>query len=120
ERVARLFPDLDSKDFSARTHAAKELEKLQDLGGPFLREQMTKPLSFEVRRQVEKLLEKIEGPVTNADQLRELRAIEILEYIATPDARQVLQALAKGATEARLTQDAKASLERLDKRPLSD
>jgi hypothetical protein len=47
----------------------------------------------------------------------EMCAVEILEHIGTPSARQVLDELAKGAAAQRLTQEAKASLERLAKRP---
>jgi hypothetical protein len=39
-----------------------------------------------------------------------------LEHIGTPEAQEVLRTLAKGAAEARLTQEAKASLEWLAKR----
>ena len=46
-----------------------------------------------------------------------LAAIEALEHAGTAQAEQLLQVLAKGAAEARLTQEAKASLERLAKRP---
>ncbi len=51
------------------------------------------------------------------EQLQMLRVMEVLEHIGTAEARQVLAGLAKGAPEARLTQEAKASLERLAKRP---
>ena len=73
--------------------------------------------SAEVRRRVEELLRKLDGPMPSSGQLRDLRSVEVLEHIGTPEAKQVLQTLAKGAPEARLTQEAKASLERLTKRP---
>jgi len=41
-----------------------------------------------------------------------VRAVEVLESLGTPKAREVLQTLAKGAAEARLTREAKAALER--------
>ena len=44
---------------------------------------------------------------------RQLRAVELLERIATPAARDVLSELAKGAAEAPLTREAAAALERL-------
>jgi RNA polymerase sigma factor (sigma-70 family) len=48
------------------------------------------------------------------EQLRELRAIELLEQIGSPDARRVLQAL--GTPEAEHSREALASLGRLEKR----
>jgi hypothetical protein len=44
-----------------------------------------------------------------------MRAVEVLEHIGTPDAREVLEKLTRGDPSARLTQEAKASLERLAK-----
>jgi WD40 repeat protein len=116
KRLASLIADLDSNDFATRNQAIKDLEKLQDLTAPFIREQLKKQMSLEVRRRLEQFLDKIEGPVTDPEQLRALRAVEVLEHIGTPEAREVLHALAKGAPEVRLTQEAKASLRRLDKR----
>jgi hypothetical protein len=69
---------------------------------------------LEVRRRVEQLLGKLE---TSPRRLQKLRAVEVLEHIATPEARELLRILAKGAPEARVTQEAKASLERLAQRP---
>jgi hypothetical protein len=42
--------------------------------------------------------------------------VEVLEYIGSPEAQQVLQALAKGASGATLTDEAFKSLARLGKR----
>jgi hypothetical protein len=42
-----------------------------------------------------------------------VRAAAVLEYAATADATKLLEVLAKGALEARLTREAKASLARL-------
>jgi hypothetical protein len=47
--------------------------------------------------------------------LRLLRAVEALEHVGTPEARQLLEALSRGAREARLTREAQASLRRLAK-----
>ena len=116
DRMAHLIADLDSDQFSVRRQAALELEKLADLAQPALREALQRRPSLEVRRQVEQLLEKLEGPVRSAETVRELRSLEALEHIGTPQARHVLEVLAKGTPEDRLTQAAKASLERLAKR----
>ena len=65
----------------------------------------------------QQLVEKIERDIPAGDRLRALRTVAVLEYAGTPEARHVLVALAKGAPAARLTQEAKAALERLAKRP---
>ena len=50
--------------------------------------------------------------------LRGVRAIEVLERIGTKEAKQVLQTAAKGAPGARLTEEAKASLDRAMSMPM--
>jgi WD40 repeat protein len=51
--------------------------------------------------------------ISPGDGLRILRAVEVLEWIGDRPARELLEDLARGLPEARLTQDARASLERL-------
>jgi WD40 repeat protein len=111
QRIARLIVDLDSKRFAVRQAAMKELEKLDDAAVPALRRGLADKLSLEAHRRVEVLLAKQVS--LSAEGLRALRAVEALEHIGTPGARQVLQALAKGLPEARLTRAARASVERL-------
>ena len=65
---------------------------------------------------MQRLLDALKGPVPPGERLRALRAVETLEHIGTPEAQEVLKKLAAGAPEPRLTQEAKASLERLGKR----
>lgn len=113
DRIANLIADLDSDQFAVREQAARELEKFGEWAQPALRKALEKHPGLEVRRQLEQLLEKLEGPVRAAGMMRELRSLEVLEHIATPEARQVLEKLAGGSAEARLTQEAKASLARL-------
>jgi hypothetical protein len=59
------------------------------------------------------LLERVHGPVTQPELLQALRAVAVLEDISTPQARRLLEQLASGAPEARLTREAQASLRRL-------
>ena len=60
------------------------------------------------------VLEKISGSSPNS--MQRVRAIEALEYIGTPEARNLLLDLSRGAPGARVTREAAASLNRLEKR----
>ncbi|MCI0455873.1 MAG: sigma-70 family RNA polymerase sigma factor [Gemmataceae bacterium] len=115
-QVARLLADLDSTSFSARARANRELEQLADLAGPALRQALAEPGSLEQRRRVESLLAKLDGPVQLPEGRRALRAVEALEHAGTREARTLLEGLAAGAPQARLTREAQTALERLRKR----
>jgi hypothetical protein len=51
------------------------------------------------------------------EALRHLRAVEVLERIGNAEAREALEKLADGVPEARLTREAKLTLERMARRP---
>jgi WD40 repeat protein len=115
QRVARLIADLDNDDFAIREWATEELTKLGEPAAPALRKALAGRPPAEVEQRLKQILQGLEGGLT-PEQLRETRAVEALEHIGTPEARRLLEALAKGAPEARLTREAAASLKRLDKR----
>jgi RNA polymerase sigma factor (sigma-70 family) len=115
-RLRRLLADLDSDRFAVREAAYKGLEAWGELAAPAFRQALKEKPSLEVSRRIEGLLEKLRGPVTQPETLRVLRAVAVLEDIATPEARSVLEGLAQGAPAARLTQAAKAARERLARR----
>jgi WD40 repeat protein len=114
-RLAQLLAELDDSDFAVRERATRQLEELGEQAEAALCKAQADPPSAEVRRRVEQLLERIEGRVPSGEALRGLRAVEALERNGTPEARAVLGDLAGGAPQAQLTQEAKASLERLAK-----
>jgi RNA polymerase sigma factor (sigma-70 family) len=116
QRLRKLIADLDSERFAVRETARKGLEELGDLAEPALRETLKQKPSLELRQQVKGLLEKLRGPVTRPEMLQALRAVAVLEDVGTPAARSVLERLATGADEARLTREAKTSLKRLERR----
>jgi len=118
-RIARWIAELDDDAFSVREKASAELKKLGPAAGPLLRQAMAGQASPEVRRRAEKLLADLdkppgEGPST--DLLQAVRAVEALELMATPAARQLLQSLAEQALDARVAQEAKLASARLTKR----
>ena len=85
-----------------------------DLAEPAMREALKEDISAEKRKRLEKLLD-ITLIVRTPEKLQQLRALEVLEHIGTPEARRVLQTLAAGVADTRLTREAKASLQRLPK-----
>jgi RNA polymerase sigma factor (sigma-70 family) len=117
KRIEQLIADLDAEQFAVRVKATAELEKLAELAHPALRKALTEKPSLEMRRRIEQVLEATERVDGTAEQRRVLHAVEVLVQAGTPEARQVLETLARGAPEARLTQWAKAGLARLDRRP---
>lgn len=113
-RLEQLVRDLDHPKFAVREAANQDLTKLGQRAIPALRKSLEDKHSLEMRRRLERLLEKTDHWTT--EELRETRSVEVLERTDTVEARQLLQSLAAGAPEARLTQEAKASLDRLGKR----
>jgi WD40 repeat protein len=117
QQIERLIADLDNAKFSVRQKAMQELEKLGELAMPALQKLLDGQASLEMRRRVEKLLEEIATDQTPPpDDLRALRALQVLEQVGTPEARQVLRRLADGAPGAKLTRHAAAALLRSEKR----
>jgi RNA polymerase sigma factor (sigma-70 family) len=115
KRIARLIAELDNKRFAVREQATRELEAMADRAVPALRKALTEGPSLEARRRLEALLDRREGAAPSAETVRRLRAVEALEGIGNPEARQLLNKLAAGPAELRLTQEAKAAAERLAK-----
>ena len=74
------------------------------------------PASAEVVRRAGELLTKTGGGGGVRRGAARVRALEVLEGLGTPEAKKLLEELAKGAADAALTQEAKAALERMGKR----
>src|SRR5579883_557673 len=115
EQVRPLLTNLDSDDFSKREAAATQLRDLGDRAAGLLNDTLKASPSLETRRRVEGLLKALEGPASG-ETLRTLRAMTVLERIATVEAQQVLKSLSQGMSESRVTREAKASLQRLNAR----
>jgi RNA polymerase sigma factor (sigma-70 family) len=111
ERVAALVARLDGPAFADREQASKDLTFVGPGAEPALRRALEQRPSAEARRQIEAAL-----TAWDDQHRRTGHALEILETVATPDARKLLADLANGDSAVRLTQEAKASLERLRRR----
>ena len=90
-----------------------ELEKVSDLAEAALRRTLEGHPSAEVQQRASRLLDQVQGTAPSRQRLGQIRGLEILGQIGTPEALQVMKGLAGGAPEASLTKQAKADLERL-------
>jgi WD40 repeat protein len=113
KRIRQLIAELDSDRFAVRQQASEQLAKIEEAAETALHRVLEEKPSLEVRQRVERLLANLDGQTLSAQQLRELRTVEVLERIGTPSAQEILQGLAHGVPTARLTREAKASLNRL-------
>ncbi len=106
---------LDADEYDRRQSAQMELSEL----GPIIRSDLQKALkehkapSAEFRNRIERLLADMENPVVRSGgMLRGLRAIRVLERINTPEAWEIIETVAGGVKDSRLTRSAEAALAR--------
>jgi len=108
KQIARWVADLDHAEFPVRERATAELGRAGESAEPALRQALAAAearASVERRRRLERALREVRWAAR-----AELRAVEVLDLIGTPEAKPLLEALAKGAPEASLTREAKRSL----------
>jgi hypothetical protein len=108
--VARLLTDLGSEQFAVRQKAVGDLEKSGPAVLVDLRKHLANDPTLDVRVRLESLIRQLAS-----EEARSLRCVVLLERCNTPEARQLLETLAKGAADARLTEVAKLALQRLGK-----
>ena len=118
DRLPKWIADLDNDDFDLREKAHQSLADQGPAALPALRWSLAAKPSAEQRRRIEALVTLAESqPIRteplSAQELREERAIIVLEMVGTPEAREALQALARGAPGALLTTAAQAALKRM-------
>ncbi len=111
--LAQRVQELDSPRFVVRNRAMKVLENMGQAAEPALREALKKSTSLERQRRLEQLLAKIED--AHRRHLQEVRAIAVLEQIASDEAREVLKAVASGDPQAPLTIAAQAARKRMSR-----
>ena len=115
KQVATWIADLESDDFAVRKKAEDSLAGLGELVQTALRKALAKPnFSLEARRRMERIVEQNLLRLSGT-RLREVRSVAVLEEIGTPEARELLDKLAKGAADARLTRETNAARERLSR-----
>jgi hypothetical protein len=116
KQFARWIADLEDDDFEVRQSASEELAKVGSAAEESMRRAMAANPPPETKRRLEALMDKLKTRVLSPEDRRASRALEILERIATPEARQLLEALANGSDAEGLTVEAQESLARLKAR----
>lgn len=112
KQIEKWIAALDHRRFAVRQRARSELEKLGATAVPALKKATGSP-SAEVRKVAGELLSLATLPALSAENLRTVRAVEVLERVGTAEARAVLEKLAAGASGAVITVEARAALARL-------
>ncbi len=115
QQVAEWINQLNADAFRDREAAEAKLRGAVRDFAKTLEDAATTTTSPEVRTRLRKLLAAKDRWLPSPEERRMLRAIEVLERIGTPVARDVLKKLAAGPAEAWVTTDATAALERLAK-----
>jgi WD40 repeat protein len=114
ETIAAHIVALSSRTFRARQRACEELKRIGDEAEPALRRRLQQGPGLDERRLIEGLLRT--AAEWSPEQLRRRRSVQTLEYIGTAEARALVEKLANTWPESRLTREARATLERMQKK----
>ena len=93
--------------------ALQELKKHGDLAFPLLRRRLEQTSSPDERKLIEELLRSPGG--WSPDRFQRYRAVQVLEYMATTEAKALLQEFANGAPTSEFTKESSAALARTGK-----
>jgi WD40 repeat protein len=112
-----LIVELSSDNFTKRQAALKKSKQIGPQLGPLIQKTLNANPDLETRRRLEQILNSY-ADIPSPETLRTIRAIMVLESIGTLEARNILETLARGATEARETEEAQAALSRLTRQKI--
>jgi WD40 repeat protein len=114
--IRDILSGLDSDEFSVRAQSRIQLNRWGTIAIPTLVEILQRKLPLETRKSVEIALERLRAGVVPPQELRLLRAIEVLERLQSPQALQLLESLAQGSEHAVACRESQATLSRLHQR----
>src|SRR5262249_29191933 len=119
KQVLGWIADLDDNTFRVREAASRELDRLGEAAVPLLQKALAAPRSPGALRRVKALLKKRaaeqEGKLS-PERARLLRAVRVLEWAGTDEARRALEELAGSAQTSGVVEDARQALARLRRR----
>jgi RNA polymerase sigma factor (sigma-70 family) len=110
--LRKLIADLDAEAYATREQAEKALGDIGGSAEAHLRKELRASPPPEARRRIDRLLTQIEARQLTAAEVREVRAVQALEWMGPPAARALLAKWAKGDPSAPLTQTARAAIRR--------
>jgi WD40 repeat protein len=114
ERVRQSLMDLDAADFERREAASRKLARLGGLAEAALKKAVAQAPSNEVRARARALLQSLASrKFKDIEHQLDRRIVWVLERIGSPDARALLQELAKPGSSYSAADDARAALKRL-------
>ncbi len=115
KQIIDLIAELDSRKYAARQRAQVKLDKAGALAEKQLKAALGNTVSGEVRLRITALLDKLKPTALLTEEtLRCSRSVCVLETIATPAARKLLENLSGGAPLGTLTHMAKDTLRRMN------
>jgi RNA polymerase sigma factor (sigma-70 family) len=113
--LAALVKDLDSDVFATREAAARKLQGYGAKAEAALRRELAGTPSLEMKRRAEGVLAALPQPVLRlpltGEDLRGLRAIEVLEQLGDAGAAKLLQSWAEQTNNVRLAAEARIALD---------
>ena len=97
DAAAGFIKALTSKKFAEREAATRGLAALGGTAAGAMRAALKEKPEADAAERLTKLLAACDGAPTTPERLRKLRAVEVVERAATPEARKLLRAWAGGA-----------------------
>jgi WD40 repeat protein len=116
-QIGKLIRQLDNDSFEEREKATEELEKLGKDAEEAMRKALAGKPSPEMKQRLERLLEAIQPGAPAPGRMRWVRAVEVLERIGTPEARDLLREAARPDTGGWLPEAAREAVRRMDRVP---
>jgi hypothetical protein len=114
KRIDQFIADLASGDFAKRKKAQAELTKMAVAARPAIQRALEKKTSLDVAERLQALLQAVDEGRFSANELRMGRILAALEGAHAQEATDLLKEWANGAPGAWLTEEAKASLKRME------
>ncbi len=108
----RLVQALQDKRYQVRRRAYRELDGHGEMIVAGIKRRLAQAQDLELRARLQAFLKKHDRAEATPERLREIRAVQLLEELATPEALALLGELARGNANAGRTLEAARALER--------